>query len=148
MKCEHCGKEINNSEFINKMAEFGANLMATSYYNLMQKQIEQKSGLSVKIEGNLYSERQTNTIYLRQITELTKKMNEDFDKKIKELKRQHIQEIKEAVKKARERQLNEDYPKMLLNDIKGILDGNIGQDEIVNKLKEYVNDYNGWFFNK
>ncbi len=105
MKCEHCGKEINNSEFINKMAEFGANLMAASYFNLMQKQISEKptTGVSVKIENSLYSERQTNTAHLRQIAELQK----DFDKKIKELKKQHIEEIKEAVKKARKRQTNQ-----------------------------------------
>ena len=102
MKCEHCGKEINASEFVNKMAEFGANLMAASYFNLMQKQISEKptTGVSVKIENDLYSERQTNTSHLRQIVEIQK----DFDKKIKEIKEQHIKEIKEAVEKARKRQ--------------------------------------------
>lgn len=105
MKCEHCGKEINASEFVNKMAEFGANLMAASYYNLLQKQIDEKpkSGLSIKIQNELYSQRQTDTAHLRQIAEIQK----DFDKKIEELKKQHIEEIKEAVKKARKRQTNQ-----------------------------------------
>lgn len=87
-------------------AKFASDLMMASYFDFMSKQqkTEKKPDISVKIENNLYSERQTNTAHLRQITELTKKLNDDFDKKIKELKKQHIEEIKEAVKKARKRQ--------------------------------------------
>lgn len=112
MKCEHCGKEINNSEFINKMAEFGANLMAASYYNLLLKQIseKQKSEVSIKIENDLYSracnlrEQGSQFVVERRMIEFRKNTEEEFNKKIKELKKQHIEEIKEAVKKARKRQ--------------------------------------------
>ncbi len=83
-------------------ANFASNLVMASYFDFMSKQqkTEKKPDISVKIENNLYSERQTNTSHLRQIAELTN----DFDKKIKELKKQHIKEIKEAVEKARKRQ--------------------------------------------
>ncbi len=82
-------------------ASFASNLMMASYFDFMNKQqAEKKPDISVKIENDLYSERQINTAHLRQITELTN----DFDKKIKELKKQHIEEIKEAVEKARKRQ--------------------------------------------
>ena len=82
-------------------ASFASNLMMASYFDFMNKQqTEKKPDLSVKIENNLYSERQTNTAHLRQIVELQK----DFDKKLQELKKQHIEEIKEAVEKARKRQ--------------------------------------------
>lgn len=93
-------------EFAKLTAKFASNLMMASYFDFMSKQqkTEKKPDVSVKIEGNLYSERQTNTIHLRQITELTKKLNDEFNEKIKELKEQHIQEIKEAVEKARARQ--------------------------------------------
>lgn len=79
-------------------ASFASNLLMASYFDFMSKQ--QKTEKSVKIENNLYSERQTNTAQLRQIAEIKK----DFDKKIKEIKEQHIKEIKEAVEKARKRQ--------------------------------------------
>lgn len=87
-------------------ANFASNLMMASYFDFMSKQqkTEKKPDISVKIENDLYSKLQTNTAHLRQITELTKKLNDDFDKKIKEIKEQHIKEIKEAVKKARARQ--------------------------------------------
>lgn len=82
-------------------ADFASKLLMASYFDFMNKQqTEKKPDLSVKIENNLYSERQTNTAHLRQIVELQK----DFDKKLQELKKQHIQEIKEAVEKARKRQ--------------------------------------------
>ncbi len=86
-------------------ADFASKLLMASYFDFMNKQqTEKKPDLSVKIENNLYSERQTNTAHLRQIVELTKKMNDEFDKKIKGIKEQHIKEIKEAVEKARKRQ--------------------------------------------
>jgi len=83
-------------------ASFASNLLMASYFDFMskQQQTEKKPDISVKIENNLYPERQTNTAHLRQITELQK----DFDKKLQELKKQHIQEIKKAVEKARKRQ--------------------------------------------
>ena len=104
-------------------AKFASDLMMASYFDFMSKQqkTEKKPDLSVKIEGNLYSERQTNTAHLRQITELTKKLNDDFDKKIKELKKQHIEEIKEAVKKARKRQTKQNIT--LVVESKGNLEG-------------------------
>lgn len=86
-------------------ADFASKLLMASYFDFMNKQqTEKKPDLSVKIENNLYSERQTNTAHLRQIVELTKKMNDEFDKKIKGIKEQHIKEIKKAVEKARKRQ--------------------------------------------
>lgn len=96
-------------------ASFASNLLMASYFDFMSKQqkTEKKPDISVKIEGNLYSERQTNTIHLRQITELTKKINDDFDKKIKEIKEQHIKEIKEAVKKARKRQTKQNITSLI-----------------------------------
>lgn len=114
MKCEHCGKEINCSEFVNKMAEFGANLMAASYYNLLLKQTSEKpkSGASIKIENELYSrtcnwrEQGSQFVVERRMIEFRKNTEEEFNKKIKELKKHHIEEIKEATKKARKRQTN------------------------------------------
>ena len=87
-------------------ASFASNLMMASYFDFMnkQQQTEKKPDLSVKIENDLYSKLRTSTEHKRQMTELTKKMNDDFDKKIKEIKEQHIKEIKEAVEKARKRQ--------------------------------------------
>lgn len=80
-------------------ADFASKLLMASYFDFMNKQqTEKKPDLSVKIENNLYSERQTNTAHLRQITELQK----DFDKKLQELKKQHIQEIKKSCWKGKE----------------------------------------------
>lgn len=98
-------------------ADFASKLLMASYFDFMNKQqTEKKPDLSVKIENNLYSERQTNTAHLRQIVELQK----DFDKKLQELKKQHIQEIKEAVEKARKRQTKQNIT--LVVESKSILE--------------------------
>jgi len=123
-------------------AKFASDLMMASYFDFMSKQqkTEKKPDISVKIENNLYSERQTNTAHLRQITELQK----DFDKKLQELKKQHIQEIKEAVKKARERQKYADFPDELINNIMNIM---ITEEitEPVIKLKEIQDVIDGFY---
>ena len=139
MKCKQCGKEmiILNEELqylrkikddyidsdkaleITKLtADFASKLLMASYFDFMSKQqkTEKKPDLSVKIENNLYSERQTNTAHLRQIVELQK----DFDKKLQELKKQHIQEIKKAVEKARKRQTKQNIT--LVVESKSILE--------------------------
>ena len=107
-------------EYVSKItADFASKLLMASYFDFMsskQQQTEKKPDISVKIENNLYPERQTNTAHLRQITELQK----DFDKKLQELKKQHIQEIKEAVEKARKRQTKQNIA--LVVESKSILE--------------------------
>lgn len=127
-------------------AKFASDLMMASYFDFMNKQqkTEKKPDLSVKIENDLYSKLRTNIAHSRQITELTKKMNDDFDKKITELKKQHIKEIKEAVKKARKRQKYADFPDELINNIMNIM---ITEEitEPVIKLKEIQDVIDGFY---
>lgn len=125
-------------------ADFASKLLMASYFDFMNKQqTEKKPDLSVKIENNLYSERQTNTAHLRQIVELTKKMNDEFDKKIKGIKEQHIKEIKEAVEKARERQKRADFPDELINNIINIIITEEITEPLI-KLKEIHDEIDGF----
>ena len=128
MKCKQCGKEMminlkfGISEFICECG-YQTDEMAILNEELqyLRKVKEDYIDSDKALETAKLTAKIASDLMMASYTELTKKLNDDFDKKIKELKKQHIEEIKEAVKKARKRQTNQNIA--LVVESKSNLDG-------------------------